>query len=103
VGLDIDWPEIEALHAAQGLPPAASSIVSRAAVPVFADGRQVGRVTSTGWSPLLKKMLGLASVGAAHARPGTRLAVEWTVEARRGTVTATVVDLPFFDPPRKRA
>jgi aminomethyltransferase len=103
VGLDIDWPEIEALHAAQGLPPAASSIVSRAAVPVFADGRQVGRVTSTGWSPLLKKMLGLASVGAAHARPGTCLAMEWTVEARRGTVTATVVDLPFFDPPRKRA
>jgi aminomethyltransferase len=103
VGLDIDWPEIEALHAAQGLPPSASSIVSRAAVPVFADGRQVGRVTSIGWSPLLKKMLGLASVGAAHARPGTRLAMEWTVEARRGTVTATVVDLPFFDAPRKRA
>jgi glycine cleavage system aminomethyltransferase T len=48
-------------------------------------------------------MLGLGSVGAAHARPGTRLAMEWTVEARRGTVAATVVDLPFFDPPRKRA
>ena len=103
VGLDIDWPGIEALHAVQGLPPSAPSIVSRAAVPVFAEGRQVGRVTSTGWSPLLKKMLGLASVGAAHARPGARLAMEWTVEARRGTVAATVVDLPFFDPPRKRA
>jgi aminomethyltransferase len=103
VGLDIDWSGIEALHAAQGLPPSALSTVSRAAVPVFANGRQVGRVTSTGWSPLLKKMLGLASVGAVHARPGTRLAMEWTVEARRGTVTATVVDRPFFDPPRKRA
>ena len=103
VGLDIDWPEIEALHAAQGLPPSASLVVSRAAVPLFAAGRQVGRVTSTGWSPLLKKMLGLASVAALHARPGTRLAMEWTVEARRGTVAATVVDLPFFDPPRKRA
>ena len=103
VGLDIDWPEIEALHAAQGLAPYAPPTVSRAPVPVFAAGRQVGRVTSSGWSPLLKKMLGLASVGAAHARPGTRLAMEWTVEARRGTVAATVVDLPFFDPPRKRA
>jgi hypothetical protein len=29
--------------------------------------------------------------------------MEWTVEAVRGTVAATVVDLPFFDPPRKRA
>ncbi len=103
VGLDIDWPEIEALHAAQGLPPYAPPIVSRAPVPVFAAGRQVGRVTSTGWSPLLKKMLGLASVGLVHAQTGTRLAMEWTVEARRGTVAATVVELPFFDPPRKRA
>jgi glycine cleavage system aminomethyltransferase T len=76
--------------------------VSREAVPILAGGQQIGRVTSTGWSPILKKMLGLASVGFAHARPGTRLAMEWTVEARRGTVAARVVDLPFFDPPRKR-
>ena len=77
--------------------------MSRTPVPIFAGGRQVGRVTSTGWSPILKKMLGLASVGLSHARTGTRLAMEWTVDARRGTVAATVVDLPFFDPPRKRA
>ncbi len=103
VGLEIEWPEIEALFAAQGLAPSAPPIVSRAPVPIFAGGHQVGRVTSTGWSPILKKMLGLASVGFAHARPGTRLAMEWTVEVRRRTVTARVVDLPFFDPPRKRA
>jgi len=76
--------------------------VNRAPVPVFAAGRQVGRVTSTGWSPILKKMIALASVGVASSRPGTRLQVEWTVEAHRGTVGATVVCLPFFDPPRKR-
>jgi hypothetical protein len=29
--------------------------------------------------------------------------MEWNVEARRGTVAARVVDLPFFDPARKRA
>ncbi len=103
VGLDIEWAGIEALHAAQGLAPSAPPIVSRTPVPIHAGGRQVGRVTSTGWSPILKKMLGLASVGFAHARTGTRLQMEWTVEARRGTVVATVVDLPFFDPPRKRA
>jgi aminomethyltransferase len=102
VGLDIDWPDIETLHAAQGLAPYASPTVSRAPVPAFAGGRQVGRVTSTGWSPLLKKMLALASVGVAHSRPGTRLQVDWTVEARRGTVGATVRELPFFNPPRKR-
>ena len=103
VGLDIEWPDIEALYAAQGLAPSAPPIVSRSPVPVFAAGRQVGRVTSTGWSPILKKMLGLGSVAFAHARTGTRLDMEWTVEARRGTVAARVVDLPFFDPARKRA
>jgi hypothetical protein len=29
--------------------------------------------------------------------------LEWTVEGRRGRAQATVVPLPFFDPPRKRA
>jgi aminomethyltransferase len=103
VGLDISWPAIEDLHAAEGLPPYAPPIVSRVPVPMFAGGRQVGRVTSLGWSPLLKKMLALASVGVAHARPGTRVEVEWTVEAHRGRVPATVAALPFYDPPRKRA
>jgi aminomethyltransferase len=103
VGLEISWTDIEARYAAQGLAPWASPTVSRAPAPAFAEGRQVGRVTSTGWSPLLKKMIALASVDVAHALTGTRLKVEWTVEARRTTVGATVVDLPFFDPPRKRA
>jgi aminomethyltransferase len=103
VGLDISWLAIEALYAADGLAPYAPPTVSRTPVPLFAGGRQAGRVTSTGWSPLLKRMIALASVGVAHARTGTRLEVEWTVEARRHRVPATVVDLPFFDPPRKRA
>jgi hypothetical protein len=28
--------------------------------------------------------------------------MEWTVEGQRGRIGATVVPLPFFDPPRKR-
>jgi aminomethyltransferase len=103
VGLDISWPEIETLYAAEGLAPYAPPTVSRTQVPLLANGRQVGRVTSTGWSPILKKMIALASVGVAHARIGGGVQVEWTVEARRRLVSATVVDVPFFDPPRKRA
>jgi len=103
VGLDVGWPAIEALYAAEGLAPYAPPTVSRTPVPVRAGGRQVGRATSTGWSPLLKKMIALASVAAASSAPGTRLEVEWTVEARRRYVPATVAALPFFDPPRRRA
>ena len=103
VGLEIDWSGIEALFAAQDLPPEASPMVSREHIPVFAGGQQVGRLTSHAWGPTLKKMIGLASVPPQHARRGSRLQVEWTVEAHRGKVNAKVVDLPFFDPPRKRA
>ena len=103
VGLQLDWYGIEGLYDAQGLPPAISPSVDRAPVPVFAGARQVGRVTSRGWSPILKQAIALASVGPPFEAIGTRLAVEWTVEGRRGRVAATVVDLPFLDLPRKRA
>jgi aminomethyltransferase len=102
VGLEVDWSGLEALYAAQDLPPVMSPMTSRLAVPVWNGRRQVGRATSTTWSPILKRALALASVAAEQADPGTRLEVEWTVEARRGRATARVVPLPFFDPPRKR-
>jgi aminomethyltransferase len=103
VGLQLDWYDIEGLYSAQGLPPAISPAVDRSPVPVFAGSSQVGRVTSLGWSPILKQAIALASVPPRHEAVGTSLSVEWTVEGRRGRVGATVVDLPFLDLPRKRA
>ncbi len=103
VGLQLDWYDIEGLYDAQGLPPAISPFVDRSPVPVFADGRQVGRSTSHGWSPILKQAIALASVPPRYERTGSRLQVEWTVEGRRGRVGATVVELPFLDLDRKRS
>jgi aminomethyltransferase len=103
VGLQLDWYDIEALFDAQGLPPAISPAVDRSPVPVFADGRPVGRATSRGWSPMLKQALALASVPSDFDRPGTRLQVEWTVEGHRGRVGAAVVELPFLNLERKRS
>src|SRR5260221_9225608 len=62
IGLEIDWTEVEKLYEAVGLPPAVSPIASRLAVPVFRNGSQIGKATSTTWSPVLKKMIGLATV-----------------------------------------
>jgi glycine cleavage system aminomethyltransferase T len=102
VGLQLDWYDIEGLFDAQGLPPGISPYVDRSPVPVFAGGRQVGKATSHGWSPILKQALALAFVPPRHEPPGSRLEVEWTVEGRRGRVGATVVELPFLDLARKR-
>jgi aminomethyltransferase len=105
VGVTLDWNAIERLYSAQDLPPAISPNVDRSPVPVFAgrDSRQIGKLTSHGWSPILKGAIGLASVPAAHEAVGTRLEAEWTVEGRRGRVEARVVPLPFLDLDRKRA
>ena len=70
---------------------------------MFVGGRQIGRATSVGWSPILKQAVALASVPLAHEATGSKLDVEWTVEGRRGRVPATVVALPFLDLERKRA
>ena len=103
VGLLLDWYDIEKLFDDQGLPPEISPYVDRSPVPVFANGRQVGKATSHGWSPILKQALALAYVPPRYERLGTKLQVEWTVEGRRGRVGATVVELPFLDLDRKRA
>jgi aminomethyltransferase len=103
VGLELSWEGIERAYAAFDLPPVMSPVTSRQHVPVYRGRQQVGRATSTAWSPLLKRAIALASVHRDVAAPGTPLDVEWTVEARRGRVPARVVPLPFFDPPRKRA
>lgn len=103
VGLHIDWPSIERLYAKHGLAPVASPFVQRDPVPLYRRGRQVGRATSVTWGLTIKEMIGFGSVAPELATPGERLEIEWSVEGERGTVPATVVELPFLDLPRKRA
>jgi aminomethyltransferase len=103
VGLEVEWDDIERIVTSFGLFPEMPAEASRVHVPLFDGRRQAGRVTSSTWSPTLKRTIALASVGARYEEPGTTLQVEWTVEARRRRAGATVVSLPFFDPPRKRA
>ncbi|HUK52138.1 MAG TPA: aminomethyltransferase family protein [Candidatus Binatia bacterium] len=102
VGLEIHWGEVERVYESMGLAPQAPTMASRVAVPVY-RGAQVGRATSTTWSPTLKRMIALASVESGSAKEGTELQMEWTVEAVRHRVGARVVALPFFNPPRKTA
>ena len=103
VGLEIDWAGVERIYEAVGLPPTVPAAASRVAVPVFRRGLQIGKATSTTWSPTLKKLIALATVTAECAKPGTKLENEMTVEAVRHRVSATVAKTPFLNPPRKTA
>jgi aminomethyltransferase len=103
VGLEINWNEVESLYDKVGMAPQVPSMASRTAVPVYRNGRVVGKATSTTWSPTLKKMIALACVSRESSTIGTTLNMEITVEAVRHTVSAKIVPLPFFNPLRKTA
>src|SRR5687768_2864263 len=103
VGLEVDWTEVEAIHDKLGLPPTVGATASRVAVPVYRAGKQIGRATTTTWSPVLKRMICLATVNRPHYTSGTRVQIEMTVEAVRYRASAQVVKTPFFEPKRKTA
>jgi len=103
VGLEVDWMDVESLYERYGLTPAAPSAASRVAVPIYSGDKQVGKATTTSWSPILKKLIALASVETAHSKPGTTLQMEITIEAIRLKTNVKVTTLPFFNPPRKTA
>ena len=101
VGVELDWTEVERLYESAGLPPAVGATASRVAVPVYRGGRQVGKATTTTWSPVLKRMIALATIDRPHYGEGTVVQIEVTIEAVRHRVGAKVVRTPFFNPPRK--
>ena len=102
VGLEIDWHDVdERCTTRSDCRRRSPATASRVAVPVYSGGRQVGKATSTTWSPTLKQLIALATIDRPHHNEGRRLEVEVTVEARRRRARATVVPTPFYNPPQK--
>lgn len=103
VGLEFHWDALERLFWAVNLAPRVAGRASRAAVPVYApSGQHIGQATSTTFSPILKKYIGLGTVERPFGQLGEQLEVEFTVEYVRHKVPATVVRTPFYEPPHKK-
>ena len=100
-GLEIEWSEVESIHERLGLAPVAPAATSRVPVPIMRGSKQIGRATTTAWSPTLKQLIALATIDAPYYEEGTRVEFEITVEGVRHFVGAMVVRTPFFNPPRK--
>lgn len=103
VGLEISWPQIEALYEKAGLPPEIHEGGIREVVPAYHGDHRIGHVSSRCWSPLLKRPIALATLDAPYYATGSQVDIDVLVEYDRFRVPAKVVKRPFFDPPRKRS
>jgi aminomethyltransferase len=102
VGLVIDYDALESVYHSYGLPLEVPETSWGDDVPVYANGRHIGKATSGCWSPILKKYIAIARVKPEYAKLGTRIAMEVTVEAHREQAAVEVVSMPFYNPERKR-
>ena len=66
--------------------------IAREGAKIFANGREVGQVTSGTFSPTLKKSIGLGYVSQKRTRVGQALALD----IRSRLVPAEVVKTPFY-------
>jgi aminomethyltransferase len=105
VGLELDVTALERFYAEYDMPLHLPYRSWAEAVPCYADEAQrhnIGRGTSGMWSPTLKKYVVIARLDPRYTTLGTRIFIEEMIEAVSYSVPATVVRMPFFDPPRKR-
>ena len=103
MGLEVEWEGIQKLYANVDLPPQIPNTAVRASLPVLAGNhKQVGYVSTSTWSPLLKKYIALAHLQKPYYQAGTKVTMEITVEHHREHAFARVVNLPFYEPDWKK-
>ena len=102
VGLEVEWNGMERLFKDVGLPSQIPGMAVRGSLPVLSGNVQVGYVSTSSWSPLLKKYIALAHLQRPYYEVGTNVRMEITVEHHRQYTPAKVVKLPFYEPEWKR-
>ena len=106
VGIVVDVDALEQTFARFRMPLHLPYTSWNTAVPVYADmDRQhhVGKATSGTWSPILKSYVAICRVEPSYGELGRQVYLEETVEGQRFAIPAKIVEMPFFDPPRKKA
>jgi aminomethyltransferase len=105
VGFQVDWDDYTRLHEAAGIKPELPLIpwgeCERSSLRL--DGKHIGWATSAVWSRMIKQYVGFGTIETAHAQIGKKLQMQIEVGDEDKLVSVTLVKLPFYDPPRKRA
>jgi aminomethyltransferase len=101
VGLEVDLKSLESIYAKYGMPLSLPYRSWGEAVPVYSQGKLIGKATSGTWSPMLKKYIAIARIKPQYAKLGNQIEMEVTVDAERHNAKAKIVKMPFFNPSRK--
>ena len=106
VGIELDVTVLEKFYREYDMPLHLPERAWVGPTPIYSDEAQehhIGRGMSGTWSRLLKKYIVIARLQPRYGKLGTHFFIEEMVEDRAYSVPATVVKMPFFDPPRKKS
>lgn len=102
VGILVDWMDWDRLHNERGLIPPKDHTPQHGGMMLYDDGlNRIGYTPSFFYSPIMQRHVGIARIRPEHARVGSDVGLEVTIDHRYEVVRASVARLPFFNPPRK--
>ena len=103
-GLVVDWRDYDRVYNEAGLiPPKEHGPIVEDWMCYDDDYERVGYATSFMYSPMLQRHIAIARIRPEHARLGTRVKLEFTVDHHYEQVAAHVARLPLYNPERKTA
>jgi aminomethyltransferase len=104
VGIVVDWEHWAETHNDRGLVTPKDHTPVHGGMMLYDEKiERIGYVPSFVYSPVLQRHVGIARLRPEHARVGTRVGLEVTIDHRYEVVDSHVTRLPFYNPPRKTA
>jgi aminomethyltransferase len=104
VGLMVDWQDWNRVYDSRGLVPPKDHTPEHGGMMIYdSEVRQVGWTPSFVYSPMMQRHIGIARIRPEHAKVGTKVGLEVTIDHRYEVVGSEVTRMPFYNPPRKTA
>ncbi|HET9260960.1 MAG TPA: aminomethyltransferase family protein [Acidimicrobiia bacterium] len=104
VGITVDWEAWAKTHNERGLVTPKDHTPEHGGMMIYDENiERVGYTPSFVYSPVLQRHIGIARLRPEHAKVGTKVGLEVTIDHRYEVVDSYVTRLPFYNPPRKTA
>jgi aminomethyltransferase len=104
VGIVVDWEHWARTHNDRGLITPKDHTPEHGGMMIYDDDLQrIGYTPSFVYSPVLQRHIGIARIRPEHAKTGTKVGLEVTIDHRYEVVDSHVTRLPFYNPSRKTA